>query len=161
MGLGFAVLAAARAAAAGESLDDVVAAAESVRDRSYLIFTPDTLEFLHRGGRIGGAKRLLGTALSIKPILHLDDGAIDALMQVRTRKRALATMLTTCDSRVAGGKIAEAAVVHAACAGAAAAVAENVKNRFGLSSVPCTDMSPVIGAHTGPGTIGVAFYTKS
>ena len=82
-------------------------------------------------------------------------------MQVRTKKRALATMLTTCEERLAGGKMAEAAVIHAACAEAAAAVAASVKKRFGLSSVPCSDMSPVIGAHAGPGTIGVAFYAES
>ena len=69
MGLGFIVLAAARAAAEGKSLDEVVAVAEDVRDRVHVLFTVDTLEYLHRGGRIGGAKRLLGTALNIKPLL--------------------------------------------------------------------------------------------
>jgi DegV family protein with EDD domain len=161
MGLGFAALAAARKAAAGGSIEEVVAAAESVRDRSHLIFTVDTLEFLHRGGRIGGAKRLLGTALNVKPLLHLEDGAIEPLAQVRTRKRALATMLATAEERLNGGTMAEAAVIYAACPEAATAVASSVEKKFGLSSVPCTDLSPVIGAHAGPGTIGVAFYTAS
>jgi DegV family protein with EDD domain len=161
MGLGYAALAAARAAAEGKSVDEVVAAAESVRDRAYVAFVPDTLEFLHRGGRIGGARRLLGTALSIKPLLHLHEGAVEALASVRTKKRALATLISTAEERASGSPIAEAAVIHAACGEAAAAVAENVKKRFGLDDVPCADMSPVIGAHAGPGTIGLAFYTES
>jgi DegV family protein with EDD domain len=161
MCLGFAVLAAARAAEAGGSVDDVVAAAEGVRDRSHLIFVPDTLEFLHRGGRIGGAKRLLGTALNIKPLLQLHDGAVEPLTSVRTRKRALATLLATAEERVGDGKIAEAAVIHAACFEAASAVADSVKKRFSLSSVPIAELSPVIGAHAGPGTIGLAFYTEA
>jgi DegV family protein with EDD domain len=160
MGLGFAALAAARAASEGKSLDDVVAAAESVRDRAQVIFVPDTLEFLHRGGRIGGAKRLFGTALNIKPLLHLHDGAVEPLASVRTKKRALATLLSTAQERVGNGRIAEAAVIHAACAEAARAVGENVKKRFGLTSISIADMSPVIGAHAGPGTIGLAFHTE-
>jgi DegV family protein with EDD domain len=160
MGLGFAALAAARAAADSKPLDEVVRAAESVRDRAHVIFVPDTLEFLHRGGRIGGAKRLLGTALNIKPLLQLHNGAVEPLASVRTRKRALATLLQTAEERVGNGRIAEAAVIHAACAEAAAAVAENVKKRFGLESVSVADMSPVIGTHAGPGTIGLAFYTE-
>lgn len=161
MGLGFAALAAARAAAEGRSLDEVIAAAEYVRDRAHVIFVPDTLEFLHRGGRIGGAKRLLGAALSIKPLLNLHDGAVEPLESVRTKKRALATLLTTAQERVGSGKIGEAAVIHAACAEAATAVADNVKKRFNLESVSVADMSPAIGAHAGPGTIGLAFYIES
>ena len=161
MGTGFAALAAARAAEVGKSLDEVVAAAESVRDRVHVIFTVDTLEFLHRGGRIGGAKRLLGTALNIKPLLHLENGAVEPLAQSRTKKRALALMITIAEERLAGGKMAEAAVIHADCAEAASAVADNVQRRFGLSSVPCADLSPVIGAQAGPGTIGLAFYAES
>ena len=83
MGLGFMVLAAARAAAAGMSLDEVVAAAEEMRDRAHLLFAVDTLVYLHRGGRIGGAKWLLGTALNIKPLLHFENGTIEPLGDIR------------------------------------------------------------------------------
>jgi DegV family protein with EDD domain len=161
MALGFAALAAARAAADGKSLDEVVAAAAGVRDRAHVIFVPDTLEFLHRGGRIGGAKRLLGTALNIKPLLQLHNGAVEPLASVRTKKRALAALLSHAAERVGDGKIAEAAVIHAACAEAAAAVGESAKKRFGLNTISIADMSPVIGTHAGPGTIGLAFYTEA
>jgi len=159
MGLGFCVLAAARAAAAGKSLDEVVAAAESVRARVHVIFAVDTLEYLHRGGRIGGAKRFLGTALNIKPLLHLKDGRVEALTQVRTKRKALATMLDEAERRLAGKPMAEAAVLDVDNPEEGDAVAERVAERFGLSSVGRTTVSPVIGTHAGPGTVGLCFYT--
>ena len=158
MGLGFMVLTAARAAAAGQPVDEVVAAAEAMRERVHVLFAVDTLEYLHRGGRIGGAKRLLGTALNIKPLLQLDEGCIEPLCQVRTRRRAVAQMLDTAEERLGGKQMAEAAIINVDCPKEAHAVAEQVKGRFGLSTVFCTPVSPVIGAHAGPGTVGIGFY---
>jgi DegV family protein with EDD domain len=160
MSLGFIVLAAARAAAAGRPLDEVVAVAEEMRDRAHILFVVDTLEYLHRLGRIGGAKRLLGTALRIKPLLHLEDGRVEPLTQVRTKRKAIAHMLEEVENRLAGKRIAEAAVLNIDCPVEGDGVAEQVKARFGLSTVYCTSVSPVVGIHAGPGTVGIAFYAE-
>jgi DegV family protein with EDD domain len=160
MGLGFVVLAAARAAAAGRSLDEVVAVAEEMRDRTHLLFVVDTLEYLHRGGRIGGAKWLLGTALNIKPLLHFVDGTIEPLVQVRTKRKAVARMLDVVEERLGGRRMAEASVVDANSPEEGDAVAEQVKERFGISTVYRTVLSPAIGTHGGPGTIAIGFYAE-
>jgi DegV family protein with EDD domain len=160
MGLGFVVLAAARAAVAGKSLEEVVAVAESVRDRLEVLFVVDTLEYLHRGGRIGGAKRLLGTALNIKPLLHLDDGCIEPLSQVRTRRKAVARMMEIVEQRLDGKPMVEAAVLDVGVPERGKAVAKRVKERFDVPRVYRTQVSPVIGAHAGPGTVGIAFYPQ-
>jgi DegV family protein with EDD domain len=160
MGLGFIVLAAARAAAAGQSLDQVVAAAEEMRDRVHFLFTVDTLEYLHRGGRIGGAKWLLGTALNIKPLLHLHDGTIEPLAQVRTKRKAIARILEVAGERLGGKRMAEAAVIDVDVPEEGDGLAEEVRERFGISPVYRTTVSPAIGTHAGPGTVGLAFYAE-
>ncbi|MFL7790867.1 MAG: DegV family protein [Anaerolineae bacterium] len=161
MGLGFAVLEAARAAAAGKPVDDIVAAAEKACDGMNVMFAVDTLEYLYRGGRIGGAKRLLGTALNLKPLLYLEDGRIEALASVRTKRKAVARMLDVAEENLAGKQMAEAAVLDVDCPDEGAAVAETIRERFGLPVVYQTQVSPVIGAHVGPGTVGVCFYPQS
>jgi DegV family protein with EDD domain len=161
MGLGFMVLAAARAAAAGESVDGVVAAAEDMRDRVHLVFAMETLEFLRRGGRIGSARWLLGSALQIKPLLHMQDGTIQPLVQVRTKRKALVRMLQVVEQRLGGRQIAEAAVLDANCPDDGAALAEQVAKRFKPPVLVRSDVSPVIGAQAGPGTVGIAFYAAT
>lgn len=160
MGLGFVVLAAARAAAAGRSLDEVVAEAEAVRDRMHVLFAVDTLEYLHRGGRIGGAKRFLGTALNIKPILQLEDGRVEALVQVRTKRKAVERMLEIAEERLGGKRAAEVAVLDVDCPEEGDALAEEAKERLGVDRVYRTTVSPVIGTHAGPGTVGIALYPE-
>lgn len=160
MSLGFIVLAAARAAAAGRSLDEVVAVAEEIRDRVHILFAVDTLEYLHRGGRIGGAKRLLGTALNIKPLLHLEEGRVEPLAQVRTKRKAVARMLEVAEERLDGKRVAGASVLDIDNPTEGDAVAEQVKERFGISIVYRTGVSPVVGAHAGPGTVGICFYAE-
>lgn len=161
MGLGFAVLTAARAAAAGKSADEIVAAVEQVRDGMNVMFAVDTLEYLHRGGRIGGAKRLLGTALNLKPLLYLEEGRIEALASVRTKRKAVARMLDVAEERLAGKRIAEAAVLEVDALEEGRSLAQRVKERFGVSSVCITTVSPTIGTHAGPGTVGICFYPES
>jgi DegV family protein with EDD domain len=160
MGLGFVVLAAARAAAAGRSLDDVVAVAEEMRDRMHLLFVVDTLEYLHRGGRIGGARWLLGTALNIKPVLHFVDGTIEPLAQVRTKRKAVARMLDVVEERLGGRRMAEASVIDANSPEEGDALAEQVKERFGIRTVYRTILSPAIGTHGGPGTLAIGFCAE-
>lgn len=160
MGLAFVALAAAREAAAGGSVTDVVAAAESVCGRLTVLFAVDTLEYLHKGGRIGGAKRFLGTMLNVKPLLHLNDGSVEAMGQVRTKRRAIAEMLNTAQAQVGGKDMAEVGVIDIDSPEESDLVAEQVKRRFGVSQVYQNTVSPVIGAHAGPGTVGIGFYSK-
>ena len=160
MGLGFIVLATARAAAAGRSIDEVVAVAEDMRDRVHFLFAVDTLEYLHRGGRIGGAKRIFGTALNIKPLLHWVDGQIEPLVQVRTKRKAIERMLDEAEERLGGKQMAEAAVIDVDTADEGDLVAERVKERFGVSRVFRSPVSPVVGTHAGPGSVGLVFYAE-
>lgn len=159
MGTGFMVLAAARAAAIGKSIDKVVAAAEQLRERIHFLFVVDTLKYLHRGGRIGGAKRLLGTALQIKPILQFKSGNIEPFTQERTMKKAIKRILDTAEEQLAGKKIAEAAVVDIDNPSDGDSIAETVRQRFGATTVHRTTVSPVVGTHIGPGAVGLAYYT--
>jgi len=158
MGQGFAVLAAAQAAAQGKSFEQVVAAAESIVKKVQLFFVVDTLEYLHKGGRISGAKALLGTALSIKPLLHFEEGMIQPLVQVRTKKKGIATMLDKAEERLAGKSMGAAAVVDCDSLAEGDSVAEMVKDRFGLKEVLRSPISPAVGVHAGPGAVGLAFY---
>jgi DegV family protein with EDD domain len=160
MGLGFVVLAAARAAAEGKSVEEVVAAAEEMRDKVNFIFVVDTLEYLHKGGRIGGAKRLLGTAFRVKPLLQFKDGQIEPLDQVRTKNRAYARLIDIAAERLGGRAMQEAALVDIDNPGDGDAVAQMVIERFSPSMIHHAEVSPVVGTHTGPGTIGFAFYAE-
>ena len=160
MGLGHVVLAAARSAAEGGSVDDVVRAADGMRQKINFIFVVDTLEYLHKGGRIGGAKRLLGTALSVKPLLEFRDGQIEPLEQVRTHRKAIARMLEIAEERLAGRQMAEATIVDVDCPKEGDRIAEEVMARFSLPQVHRSGVSPVVGTHVGPGAIGFAFYAQ-
>ena len=160
MSQGLIALAAARAADAGEAIDDVVAVAEDIRERVHFLFAVDTLEYLHRGGRIGGAKRWMGTALSIKPLLHFVNGQIEPLTQIRTKRKALALMLEVAEERLGGKRMAEASVVDVDIPEQGDAVAEQVKERFGIEVVYRSTVSPVVGTHAGPGTVGLVFYAE-
>ncbi len=159
MGLGFVTLAAARIAASGGSVDEVVAAARKVQESLTVLFVVDTLEYLHRGGRIGGAKRLLGSALNIKPLLDLESGCVEPLCQVRTKRRAVRRLLDVADERLNGDAMVEACVVDIDSPKEGGELAQRVDERFHPDRVYQSAVSPVIGAHAGPGTVGLGFYT--
>jgi DegV family protein with EDD domain len=158
MSMGFCILAAARAAAEGKSLVDVVRAAESMRDKAQLLFVVDTLEYLHKGGRISGGKRLLGTALQIKPLLQFKDGLIQPLAQARTKRKAIDQLLNIVEERLEGRKMVEAAVVDIENPEDGEAVKKMVAERFNPSNLFRAGVSPVVGTHVGPGALGIAFY---
>ena len=158
MGQGLIAIAAALAAASGMTIDEVVNVAEQTREVTNLLFVVDTLEYLHKGGRIGGAKRLLGTALNIKPILHFDGGLIESLSQTRTKKKGVAELLDIAEERLGGKRMAEGAVVHVDCLDEGEELLELVKNRFNPGNLYLSDVSPVVGTHVGPGGLGLAFY---
>lgn len=152
------VLAAARAAADGFNLADVSALATGVARRMHIYFVVDTLKYLHKGGRIGGASRYLGSALSIKPILYFDEhGKIEAQERVRTKNNALKRLITLVEEK-SDGKPIQVGVIHANAPEVASAFRDQITERFNCEEIHTLELSPAIGTHTGPGTIGVAFY---
>lgn len=156
--LAFMALSAARAAKRGASLAECKKIAETVRDHTGVFFAVDTLEFLHRGGRIGGASRFLGTALDLKPILQLQEGKIEALERVRTSKRAHNRLIELLETRVNGKTpINMMGVVSAAAEESAAHLLAEIKKHFKPNEIMLANLSPVLGTHTGPGTVGVAY----
>jgi len=155
MGLGFAVLAAAEAAAAGGSPEEVYAAAVGTAERTTTLFYVDTLEHLRRGGRIGAAQALLGTALSVKPILHVREGRIVPLEKVRTVSKGIAR-LEALAVAAAGDGPADVAVHHLAAAERAALLAERLRTRLPqVGQFYASEVGAVVGAHVGPGVLGV------
>ncbi len=155
MGTGFAVLAAARAAAAGADAAGVAAAANGTAARTRTLFVVDTLEHLRRGGRIGPAASLLGTALSIKPLLHVVGGRVLPLERVRTTGRAL-TRLVQRAAEAAGGPGASVAVHHLAAADRAEKLAASLREAIpGIRELHVSELGAVLGAHVGPGAVGV------
>ncbi|HNT24989.1 MAG TPA: DegV family protein [Anaerolineales bacterium] len=160
MGLGMIAIAAARAAAEGKELNEVVSFVERLIPKVNVIFTVDTLEYLHKGGRIGGATALLGTALSIKPVLYIKDGRIEPLEKVRTKKRAIGRILDLMAERAGKTEGLHAAVMHCNAWEEAQTLGEEVKARFHPAELIITEAGPIIGTHGGPGTLGVVFYIE-
>jgi DegV family protein with EDD domain len=155
MALGFAVMTAAETAADGAGLDEVADAAMRRVRATRSLFYVDTLEHLRRGGRIGAAASLLGSALMIKPLLHITDGRIAPLEKVRTASRALAR-LEEMAVDLAGNRDVDMAVQHVAAATRAAALAAHLRERVPhLHDLHVGEAGPVVGAHVGPGTLGV------
>jgi DegV family protein with EDD domain len=156
--LAYMALSAARAAKRGASLEECKHIAELVRDHTNVYFAVDTLEFLHRGGRIGGASRFLGTALNLKPILNLMDGKIEAVERVRTSKRAHHRLIELLEKGVDEKQsINMIGVIGAAAAEAASDLLNEIKKKFSPQEIMLANLSPVIGTHTGPGTVGIAY----
>lgn len=157
MAQGYQVLAAARAAAEGKSFDEVVKLARRAVNSVGVLFVVDTLEFLHRGGRIGGAKKLLGTALSLKPVLQLQNGAVEPLENVRTKSKAKARIVDLVEERLRGKDKIRLAALHANAEDEAAELLESMQQRCDAVETHMTLVSPVIGTHAGPGTVGIAY----
>jgi DegV family protein with EDD domain len=161
MGLGFAALAAATAAKQGQDLDSVRGVAALHAARVSTLFYVDTLEFLRRGGRIGAASALVGTALSVKPILHVVDGAIVVRDKVRTAGRALARLVDLAVEASGDGEV-DIAVHHMAAADRATALADALVVRLGDRLRDCyiTEVGAVVAAHVGPGVAGVVVHRR-
>lgn len=157
MALGFQVIAAARAQEAGASLKEAATLTETAHERTGVLFAVDTLEFLHRGGRIGGAQRFIGSALNLKPILALKEGKVEGVERIRTKSKAHDRILELVVERVKGKSNIRLATIHAN----AADDAKNLLDRTAAATAPVetifTEVSPVVGTHTGPGTIGLAY----
>jgi DegV family protein with EDD domain len=157
MAMGFQILHAARAAEQGASLAECKALAEAARQHTGLFVTVNTLEFLHRGGRIGGGARFLGTALNLKPILEIKDGRLEAVERVRTRGKALNRLVELVEQQINGRRPLRLASLHANAAADAQSMLEKLKERMEIEEEIVSTVSPVVGTHAGPGTVGIAF----
>jgi DegV family protein with EDD domain len=153
MGLGLTVLDCAEAARKGASVDEVVALANSLIPRTHVFGALDTLENLKKGGRIGGAKAMLASALSIKPLIEVRDGLVEEAGKQRTRSKALAFLVDVLKQN--DGKLERVGILHAQCPDIDAFI-QMVKSVYS-GDVIVGDIGAVIGTHAGVGTIGIAF----
>ncbi|MFC0506871.1 DegV family protein [Micromonospora costi] len=161
LGLGFAVIEAAAAAARGEDLDGVRRAAADAVDRTTIYFYVDTLEFLRRGGRINAAEALLGTALSVKPIMHMPDGAIVLRDKVRTASRGVARLVDLA-VEAAGDAEVDLGVHHLAAPERAEALRAALVERLGdrVRETYVSEAGAVVAAHAGPGLACVVVHRR-
>ena len=157
--MGFPVLAAARAAQQGASMNDCIALAEEACRHVGVYFVVETLEFLHRGGRIGGATRFIGSALNLKPILELKDGRIEAHDRVRTKSKALDRVLELVEEQVKGKSKIRLSALHANAEEEAIQLLNRATTELGAIESILTAVSPVVGVHAGPGTVALAYMT--
>ncbi len=151
------VVAAARMVKAGKSFEDVVKGTQSIEARMHTFFMVDTLKYLHKGGRIGGASRFLGTALGLKPILFMNKGKIDGYEKIRTQKKAVARLLEIIVEK-GGSAPCHVNIMHSDAKKLAEDARAELEKRLKVVEMQVLDLSPVIGAHTGPGTIGICVY---
>jgi DegV family protein with EDD domain len=155
MGLGFGVITAARLAAAGAAPAELVRAAVRRSLNTSIYMYVDTLEYLRRGGRIGAAQAWLGSALTIKPLLHLVDGRLEPLDRVRTTERAIARLVEVAAADARDVEV-EIAVHHLAAVERAKDVARRLREQLpALVEVPVSEVGAVVGAHVGPGAVGI------
>ncbi|MFZ3557504.1 MULTISPECIES: DegV family protein [unclassified Streptomyces] len=161
MALGFCALAAAETADAGGTVDEAVNAAEKRASGTSAYFYVDTLDYLRRGGRIGAAQALFGSALAVKPLLQLDGGRIELLEKVRTSSKAIARLQEIVAER-AGSAQVDVAVHHLAAPERAEALAQWLREQVpGLAELHVSEVGAVIGAHTGPGLLGAVVSPRT
>jgi DegV family protein with EDD domain len=160
VGLELLVNAALEAVAAGATRQEVVDLIEEKKGGVPVLFVVDTLEYLAKGGRIGNARAFLGTLLSVKPILVLQDGAIEPLEQVRSKRKAQARMVELIAERLGDkGANAKVAFTNALAVDEAKSLSKELQARLGCEEPIVSNLGPVIGTHTGPGMVGAAWYT--
>ena len=157
MGLGWQALMAARAAKEGATLAECKEVVEKAKPMTGVVFAVETLEYLHRGGRIGGGAKFLGTALNFKPILEIRDGAVESVERVRTRKKSLARVVRLIEERIDGREPLHLAALNAKADEDARWLLEVGCAHLNPVEKMFTDVSPVIGTHVGPGVVGLAF----
>jgi DegV family protein with EDD domain len=157
MALGFVALAAARAAREGASVEQVVQVANDTIPHVGLLFTVETLHYLHRGGRIGAAQAFFGNLMDVKPILELIDGRVEPMERARSKKKALNRILEVIEERTKGKTPLRLATIQAAANEEAAALLETASSRLGATERILAEASPTVAVHAGPGTVGLAW----
>ena len=153
------VLAAAKAAALGKSLAEVVDVAKNVMRRVYLFATLDNLHYLVKGGRVPRAAAFASSLLQIKPIFTVTDGEAHPVTNVRTNPGAMKHVLKLMEQKITKGQPLHVAVMHADALDKAEELRDEISSRFDCTELFITEFTPVMGVHTGPGVIGVAFYS--
>lgn len=161
MALGFQVLAAARLAKAGGSLAACKARAEQAYQEIGVYFTVDTLKYLAAGGRIGTARRLLGSALMVKPMLVIRDGKIELVESVVSRRKAIRRLVELVEEGIGGRSPVRISVFHALARETADELMEECRQRFNPIEIVLSEVSPVIGSHVGPGTLAIAYQVEA
>ena len=145
-------------AKAGCSAEEILARLDDMIPRGKLYFVVDTLEYLARGGRIGGAKKLLAELLEIKPILQVKDGQVEPFEQHRTKKRALARLVEVAVESCQKGDETHLCVLQVAAEKEAEALVEELKSRIPVSHIPIYQLPPAIVVHAGPRAMGLGFF---
>ncbi|GFZ30670.1 DegV domain-containing protein [Clostridium zeae] len=160
MQMGYAVLAAAKASHEGKSIEDIVDEVEKMKQRSRFLFVPNTLDYLKKGGRIGGASALIGAFLKIRPILTVENGKTSIFAKVRTKKRAIDTIVEAFRKDIDKNNLGEVVVHHINSEIEGKELAKTIEEIV-KTKVQLCDIGPVIGLHVGPATVGLAYYTKN
>ena len=159
MQMGFQVIEGARAAKEGKSIEEVVEVVNNVVKSSRFLFVPDTLRYLKKGGRIGGAAALFGTILQIRPILTVRDGVTSVFEKVRTKKKAVNAIVDKVLDDIKNYGLGDVIVHHINCAEEGRELAKRLEEELNIS-IRIQSIGPIIGLHVGPGSIGVAYFTK-
>ncbi len=141
----------------GANLEKCRQVVEHALENTGVLLTVDTLDYLHRGGRIGGAQKFLGSALQLKPILEVTDGGFEGLEKVRTRRKALDRLVDLTIERIGGRRPVEIAAMHANAESVAQELIQKMHDRIEIAASYVTAVSPAVGVHLGPGTVGIVF----
>lgn len=160
MQMGFAVVEAARAAYENSSLDTVVSVCNNTLHNSRFLFSPDSLEYLKKGGRIANASALLGSIFQIKPILTVVDGTTSVFTKVRTRKKAIDTMVESVLEDIDKNGLGDIIVHHINCEEEGLKLVKKLEDKLD-TTIKLQSIGPIIGLHVGPGSMGIAYYTNS
>jgi len=160
-GFGEMVLHAQRMANLGENTQTIIDAINQMAGRERLLFLVDTLEYLYKGGRIGGAKALVGSVLQVKPILELKNGRVEPLESQRTKHRALARFKQIIETDCPDGEVSHLSIMHGGNDAEANALAQEFKAHFNTSQIPVCFLPPAMLVHAGPGVIVVSYFKKA
>ena len=158
--LGAAVLLADRWVKQGMAVEEILARLEELKRKERTYFVVDTLEYLHKGGRIGGASRLIGEMLQMKPILHILEGRVEAYEKQRTRKRALARLQELVATECPKGEGSFLCIMQADAEETARDFADGLKAKMGVKDIPVYELPPAIVTHGGPGALAAGFYAE-
>jgi len=158
--LGSMVLLADKMAKTGKSADEIIAKLSDMIPFGRLYFVVDTLEYLAKGGRIGGAKKLLAELLEIKPILQVKDGQVEPFEQQRTKKRAVARLVEVATEQCQGGENAHLCVIQVAAEQEAEALVQELRSKIQVPDLPIYQLPPAIVVHAGPKTLGLGFFVS-
>jgi len=156
--LGLACMEASRMARAGKTAEEIVARLDEIRSRVNVILVLESLEYPRKSGRVGGLSAALGSILNLKPIVSLEDGLLQTLETVRTRKKSLARLLDIMEERVGTTALINLGVIHARAPEVGQDVFSRAKERFNCNEAYLTELCASLTVHFGPGVIGLCFY---